>query len=322
MTGTAPGKAILFGEHAVVYGRPAIAVPIHAVQARATLGAAPEGEPGQIWVEAPEVGFSGWTRLARPGSAAGEADPSPVEGLLLAVRLALDHFGASAAEPLRLQVSSEIPLAAGMGSSAALSVAVLRAVAGYLGQPLPADAASDLAFQAELHYHGTPSGIDNAVVAHGTPIYFRKQHAPAPLAVGRPFTLVLADSGRPSATRSMVAGVRRRWEAERRQFEGLFDEIGSLAVRARAAIEAGRVVELGPLMNENQRVLQEIGVSAGSLEALIASALLAGATGAKLSGAGGGGLVVALTDARDVPAVQAALQRAEAARTIVTVVGE
>lgn len=332
----------MFGEHAVVYGRPAIAVPLHALQVTASLQPATRGERGKLWVEAHDVGFAGWVALrpigepavlpsgegTRPPGHAADAqvpsDPTPtaVDGLALAVQLGLQHFQAMPDQALHLRVDSAIPVAAGMGSSAALSVAILRAVAEHLDRALPPEQASELAYQVERYYHGTPSGIDNAVVAHGLPIYFQLGSDPRPLATGAPFTLVLADSGRPSPTRQMVEGVRNRWEADRGGYERHFDAIGELVERAGPAIESGEVDALGPLMDENQRVLERIGVSTTELEALIGAAREAGAQGAKLSGAGGGGLVLALVDSAAAPAVERGLKEAGAVRTFVTEIGQ
>ncbi len=352
MTGSAPGKAILFGEHAVVYGRPAIAVPVHALQAEARLSAADDLEPGQLWIEAPDIGFSGAVELdgdderggarapadagagladhegersgaaVHDGGGAGQAD---VAGLKLAVRLALEHFDAAPGAAvgnrlsgLRLELRSEIPVAAGLGSSAAVTIALLRAVAEHLEEPLADEVAAELAYQVEQHYHGTPSGIDNSVVAHGKPVFFVKGEPATPLRVGAPLTLVLADSGRAPSTREMVSGVRRRWEEQREEMEAQFDRIGALVEAARKGIEAGRTAELGPLMDDNQQLLERIRVSTPELEVLIESARAAGAMGAKLSGAGGGGLVVALADPETAAVIQAALRRAGAPRAFIT----
>lgn len=346
MSASAPGKAILFGEHAVVYGRPAIAVPVHALQARAELTTSEVVEGGMLWIEAPEVGFSGAVDLQLAGSSSERADlrqpgggsadedapkeppADPVAGLALAVERALEHFGATPeaiagdrSVGLRLEIRSEIPVAAGLGSSAAVTVAVLRAAAEYLGESLPAGTAAELALKVEQHYHGTPSGIDSAVIAHGKPIYFVKGEQPTPLSVAAPITLVLADSGRAASTRQMVDGVRQRWEADRPGYEGLFDRIGAIAAEARRAIQSGQIAELGPLMSENQQLLEQLGVSTPQLEVLIAAAQAAGAPGAKLSGAGGGGLVMALATAETAEAIHDGLLAAGAARAFTTQIG-
>lgn len=341
MSGQAPGKAILFGEHAVVYGRPSIAVPVLALQTVAKLEPYEGDPPGRLQIEAPGIGFSGVVDLDRP-------DASEAKALAMAVRLGLQHFRADPQSGLKLQIQSGIPIASGMGSSAAVTVAVLRAVAELLGKALPAKAAAELAFEVELLHHGTPSGIDNTVVAHATPVYFVKGSPPEPLQTATPFQLVLADSGRPSPTGEMVAEVRERWQADQPAMERTFDEIGDLVGRARRVIERGAVDppaptaesagkgpnagnddgvrELGELMDRNHELLGRIGVSTPELDGLAEAARQAGAAGAKLSGAGGGGLVIAITRVPSQVAhagnsIQSALRAAGAARTYVTQVG-
>lgn len=345
--GTAPAKAILLGEHAVVYGRPAIAVPVRALQARATLEPADRGEPGELWIEAPGIGFSGRMELFAAEKPSAGSSNEQVEGLVRAVRATLDHFGVSPGAALRLQLISGIPVASGLGSSAAVTVAVMRAVAEYLNERLPAEVASGLAFEIEKHYHGTPSGIDNSVVAYGAPIYFVKGRSAEPIGIQFPFHLVLADCGIRSATGEMVAAVRRRWRTDRNRHERLFDEIGELVERARQTIEdeslrlpsraengnkgedslreqaigAEGTRRLGELMDRNHELLRELGVSTPELEALVQVAHEAGALGAKLSGAGGGGLVLAVALSQQAEAVKTAMHQAGAAIAITTGIG-
>ena len=154
---SAPGKVILVGEHAVVYGRPAIAVPVDQVQATAKITCT--GTPFRIQA----------LDLDRTFTLADAAEDDP---LALAVRLTLAHLQAN--PPLAaLQVKSDIPIASGLGSGAAVSVAIIRAMARFLNTELPAETVSEIAFQVERIHHGTPSGIDNTVVAFNRPVYFR-----------------------------------------------------------------------------------------------------------------------------------------------------
>lgn len=316
--GTAPGKAILFGEHAVVYGQPAIAVPVHALLARARVETASRGEAGRLWIEAPDIGYSGWTELLE---ASQPPAAEPIAGLLLATRLTLKHLNAGQQPALQLELESELPLASGMGSSAAVSVAVVRAVAEHLGESLSPEVVSQLAFEVEQHYHGTPSGIDNTVIAYDAPIYFRRGRPPQVIEVLSAFGLVLADTGRPSPTRELVAGVRQRWEADRSGYQRVFSEIGGVVDQARRSIETGEIEQLGALMNQNQRLLAQLGVSSPELDAMVRAALAAGASGAKLSGAGGGGALIATGERANLHRLRSALLEAGAARAFVTEVG-
>ncbi len=288
--GAAPGKVILFGEHAVVYGRPAIAVPVACVQATAIVDAAPDGQG--FTIEAPDVGQS-WV-----------LDEAPVDDpLALIVRATLDALGIASAPSWTLTIRSTVPIAAGMGSGAAVSAAIVRALAQAAGRAVSVEQVSALAYQVERIHHGTPSGIDNTVVSYARPVYFIKGQPPQPLQVARPFWLVIADTGVRSPTRVAVGEVRRAWEADRPRYEAIFDEIAAVVEEARAALAAGAHAQLGSLMARNHALLQALGVSSPELERLIDAAQRAGAQGAKLVGAGRGGNLIALVSAERASAI-------------------
>jgi mevalonate kinase len=308
-TATAPAKIILFGEHAVVYGRPAIAVPVLEVKARVVVKAAPHAAPGTIQIQAPALGLAASLKEL-PGE----------HPLGTAVRLALESIDISSPPALTLRVSSTIPIAAGMGSGAAVTVAVLRALSSFLGKPLSDERVCALTYQVEELYHGTPSGIDNTTIAYARPVYFIRDQPIQTLLVSRPFTIVIGDTGIPSPTSFSVGDVRRAWEAEPGRYEALFDAIGSLTGEARQAIEMGNTTELGPLMNDNQEHLEEMGVSSPELEDLIQAARTAGALGAKLSGGGRGGNMIALATAQNATGIERALKEAGAKYTLITAV--
>ncbi len=306
---SAPGKVILFGEHAVVYGRPALAVPVTDVQAVATVGPGCAG-PG-VTIHAHDIGRTIDVRQA-------EAD----EPLSLTVRNTLSALGLGLDQvQLAVHVRSSIPVASGMGSGAAVATATVRALSGHLGRPLDVATVSSLVYETERVYHGTPSGIDNTVVAYEQPVYFRRGDPITVLHVGRPFWLVVADSGVRSLTRQTVADVRAQWECAGATYERIFDQIGTVVDAARAAIERGEAASLGPLMAENQELLRQLGVSSAELERLIGAALQGGAWGAKLSGGGRGGNVVAVVARERADRVQKCLLDAGAAQVIVTEVG-
>jgi mevalonate kinase len=326
--GLASGKVILFGEHAVVYGRPALAVPATQVQAEAVVEI---GAPGSgLMIVAADLGEQIVVR-----------DAPADQPLAAAARLALTHLGL--ADPdWRLTVHSTIPVASGMGSGAAVSAAIVRALADAasgesanqrinesINQPfairhspfaLSAAELSPLVYEVEKLHHGTPSGIDNTVIATGQPVYFVRGQSPQPFPIGRPFWLVIADTGIRSPTKITVGDVRLLWQREPARYEMLFDRIGAVAEAARAAICAGQTEALGPLMDANHALLQEIGVSCAELDALVAAARAAGAFGAKLSGGGRGGNMIALVTADTAPRVAEALTAAGAVRVIVTTV--
>ncbi len=293
----------------MVYGRPAIAVPISDVRASVTVTEERE-QPGAT-IQAEDIGRTIDVAAALPD-----------EPLSLTVRNTLSHLGV-ALERVRLvlTIRSTISVASGMGSGAAVATALVRALAVHLGHPLEAPEVSALVYETEKIHHGTPSGIDNTVVAFWQPVCFRRGHPIEVFEVGRPFWLAIADSGMPSVTRETVGDVRAAWQRDPAMYERIFDEIGTLVDAAREAIECGRAADVGVIMNENQRLLRRLGVSSPVLEGLIGAALEHGAYGAKLSGGGRGGNVIALIEQRDVARVQSALRATGARNVIVTKVG-
>jgi len=303
-TASAPGKIILMGEHAVVYGRPAMAAPVFQVQATATLTV--EDDATELWIDAVDLN----QRLAL--STAPPADP-----LAQALRLTLAALQRPAPGG-ELHVRSTVPVAGGMGSGAAVSTAIVRAVAAWAGQALPPAAVSALAFEVERLHHGTPSGIDNTVIAYAQPVWFVKGQPPQPFAIPHPFWLVIASTGIASPTRETVGDVRRQWQADPARFESLFDQVADLVNAGRAAMLAGEWSRLGARMTANHAILGQMGVSAPILDRLVAAANAAGAFGAKLSGGGRGGNVIALVDPAAAAAVAQAVHDAGAAAVIIT----
>lgn len=313
ISASAPGKIILFGEHAVVYGRPAIAVPVAQVRAKAIVTAEPRAAPGNVRIQAPDIGVEADLGDLPAGDPLGEA-----------VRQVLAATGVARPPALRLRITSTIPVAAGLGSGAAVSVAIIRALSTFLGKPLPDKRVSALAFEVEKLHHGTPSGIDNSVVTYKLPVYFQRVAGDEPvietLQVPAPFTVVIADTGIPSPTAVAVAGVRRGWQSDPVRFERLFDGVAEIVANARRAIEDGRVEALGALMDANHVALQAMGVSSGELDSLAEAARAAGASGAKLSGGGRGGNLIALVAPEDARPVSLALEAAGAKQLILTTV--
>lgn len=303
----APGKIILLGEHAVVYGRPAIAAPVWETQATATIDSRPLGA-GCLLV-AHDV------ELEVPLADAPDDQP-----LAHVTRRALAHLRLPPDPDWRITLDSDIPIAGGLGSGAALSTALVRAIFAAAGRPAEPAVVSALVYESEQFYHGTPSGIDNDVVTYGMPIWFVKGRPPEPFAPGRPLTVAIADSGIRSPTKETVGDVRRGWEAEPARYEAQFDAVAALVRAGRTAIEQGNTAELGALFDHNHALLQELGVSAPPLDALVETARAAGALGAKLSGGGRGGNVIALAEEATRDAVLAALVAAGARRVIVTTV--
>jgi mevalonate kinase len=301
----APGKVILFGEHAVVYGRPAIAVPVTEVQATARVEPGLPGEGAHVL--APDVKQQFLLREA--------AEDHP---LARVVRLTLERVGQPPDPDLTLTITSAVPIARGMGSGAAVSTAIVRALARHYNHWLPSREISDLVYEAELLYHGTPSGIDNTVVAFEKPIFFIKDQGWEFFWVGSPFLLAIADTGIESPTKEVVGDLRRRYEADPDQYQPLFDRVGEIVAAARTAIEGGQPARLGQLMNDNHELLQQMDVSCVELDRLVAAAREGGALGAKLCGAGRGGNMIALVTKEACGRVDMMLRLAGAANVIVT----
>ena len=303
ITASAPAKAILMGEHSVVYHRPAIAIPLPQVRAVAQVVA---GRPGDgLWLDTPDI-----ERHVRLDSAPSD-DP-----LAVTVFNALDWLGQPAGQDLVVTVRSAIPLARGMGSGAAIATAIVRALAAYFGYQPTNDEVSALVYQTETLFHGTPSGIDNTVVAYEQPILFVRGTPPVPLVVGGAFHFVIADTGVVSPTKVAVGDVRRAWQASPATYEALFDHLGRLVEAAREAIAAGDSRRLGPLMDQAQAGLAQLGVSSPELDHLTQAARDAGALGAKLSGGGRGGIALALVTPDQAAAVSQALVAAGAKQVL------
>jgi len=304
---SAPGKIILFGEHAVVYGRPAIAVPVREVIATAEVTDIIQAAQGEIHIEAPDIKLDSWLH-----------ELSADHPLSRIINLTLDEIDPGTFPPLRLHITSTIPISSGLGSGTAVSIAVVRALSTHLDQPLPLQRQSALAFEVEKIHHGTPSGIDNTVVTYDRPIYFVQGEEPEILQSETPFTLVIGDTGQTSPTAVAVSQVRVAWQEDTSKYETAFEAIGQIASQARECIMQGRAKELGPLMNQNQALLEDIGVSSPELRVLIDAARASGASGAKLSGAGLGGNMIAMVDPDDADRVMIAMREAGAVRTLRT----
>jgi mevalonate kinase len=345
---SAPGKIILFGEHAVVYGRPALAVPVRQVWVDVEILDVPHAG---IWIHAPGIDLHAkLDSLPRPHPLA-----SVMDGV----------FNALSLRPpagLTVTIESSIPVASGLGSGAAVSVALIRALSAHFGHPLPDEQVNALAYASEKLHHGTPSGVDNTVITYARPVFFVREinrdtllgHLAAknekqkqdlkensstkktsrplrlsgeeifpqitPLLVKKPFSLVIGNTGIPAPTKESVGDVRGLWMQDPARWEAVFDKVGEIVIEARRAIEGGNPHQLGALMDANHALLQEMTVSCPALDGLVAAARSAGALGAKLSGGGRGGNMIALVEKENAPQVCEALQNAGAKSVLVTVV--
>ncbi len=291
-TASANGKVILLGEHAVLYGRQALAVPIPlAVHARVK-----NGRSG-VRLRVPRWGIdSAWEigRLHR-------------DSVFKAIDTILFQMGISK-PAIEIDVFPQVPQAMGLGSSAAAAVAVTRAIAAHYGLNLDTAGINRIAFEAERLIHGQSSGIDNTVISYATPLVYQAGSpvGMVPLQVSGKLPLVVGLSREGSLTAPMVARVRKGWQRNREAYESLFRRIGRQVARAREAIRQGDLEVLGQSMNANHRLLRGLDVSTPEIEAMIGVARKHDALGAKLTGGGGGGAMIALC-AHDTSAVAGAL---------------
>ncbi len=309
ISSTAPGKVILFGEHAVVYGQPALAVPVTEVAAKAIITPDPAAASGSIHITAPQINLD-----------ANLSDLPAADPLAVAIRSTLDALKIAQPTAFKLRVTSTIPVAGGLGSGAAVSVAIIRAVSAFLGHPLPDEQVSALAFEVEKLHHGTPSGIDNTVITYNKAVYYIKGKPIETISIAKPFTLVIADTGISTPTKDTVADVRRAWETDTESYNNIFESIGKLAIAARAAIEQGNNEALGLLMDTNHELLQQLKVSSPDLDKFVLAARQAGALGAKLSGGGRGGNMIALAPEGRTAEIKTAVEAAGAKSAFITTI--
>lgn len=273
------GKVILLGEHAVVHGCPAIAVGIErGVTAEA------------VTAERDLLRLSPWDLALGPDAEGDE----PLERAFAA---ALATYPSRPA--LEVSAKVDLPAGAGLGCSAAIGVAVLDAIDEALGIERSRTDLAKAALAWEKVFHGNPSGIDNTMSAIGGVALYRKGDELRSLHPNKPLHLVIGYSGEPSSTKEMVASVGRQLENDRERVTKAFEGIEVLVRNAKLAIEAGDLVALGQLLDLNHTVLSSLMLCTTKLDEMCQAARRAGALGAKMTGAGGGGCMFALAPKRD-----------------------
>jgi mevalonate kinase len=283
----ASGKILLFGEHAVVHHQPALAAAL-------ACGVSATARPG-----------SGRTTIAEWGIDVTPGQDHRVARALDALRAALPFESRG----LDVDATASLPAGAGVGSSAAMAVAVARALAEGAGATVSDEVLFEAAMAAERVFHGNPSGHDHAIAMHGGLVRFVRGTPPRidRITPGDEFCLVVAQVAPGADTGRMVAGVAARRVAFGAPIDLTIEAIGRVVDRAQAALEAGDHAALGTLLDINHGLLVALGVSTRELDAACHTAREAGARGAKMTGAGGGGCLIALVDAASEPAVKAAL---------------
>ncbi|HEY7957425.1 MAG TPA: mevalonate kinase [Polyangia bacterium] len=293
------GKVILLGEHSVVYGHPALAGAL-------SDGVTVETAPGSGRLKVPAWGLD----------VDAGCDQPTVARAYRAIRERLGVGGESAVDFI---VTFAVPTGAGLGSSAAMAVALARAVAEAHGVQATAHDLAGAAMASETEVHGKPSGLDHTVALEGGFGLFTRARGLSPVRAAEPVTLVIGHTGRERDTRGRVARVAELLAERESEVRARFAAIEALVERGRLAVERGAQGELGQAMDENQRHLEALEVSCPEIERMCAQARDAGAVGAKLTGGGGGGCVIAIAPGRE-PEVRAAWERA-GHRAFITTVG-
>lgn len=294
--GVGHGKAILLGEHAVVYGSHALAAPVPlAIQAKIEDSRSSQG----VDIIIPRWGVE---QRLHQREEQRQSFEKPIA-------LILEKLGLIQRD-MRIEIFPSVPRAMGLGSSAAVAVAIIRALDLHYRLGLSDEEVNALAFECEKVAHGTPSGIDNTLATYGRFLLYKKgQNGEAPLKrYVQPkgeIPLVIGMSGVESLTAKMVARVRHAWEKNPHLYERIFSEIDSLALQGVSAVEQGDLEQLGELMNICQGLLNALQVSCWEVEEMVQIARNNGALGAKLTGGGGGGSFIALCPDSSERVVQA-----------------
>lgn len=284
--GSGYGKVILFGEHFVVYGLPGIVSAIDSTDA-------------EVKKTAKGINIRDERKTAK-----GYSEEKKLQQIESIERM-LKAMDVDPKTGLDIWIGGSLPGFSGLGASAASSVAIAKAIAQELGMQVSDEKINQIAYEAEKAYAGTPSGIDNTAATYGGLMWFKKNTASGPDTVERlhtrkPIEIVIGSTGKVANTKAMVEGVAERRKKNSAKYDQIFRQAESLAVAGRKALESADLKKLGDLMNENHRLLQEIGVSSKELDMLVDLARKQGAFGAKLTGGGGGGCMVALTPGKDL----------------------
>jgi len=296
--GEAHGKVILVGEHVVVYNKPAIAIPFPL-----SIRAIVKEHMGEISIDSSMY----------VGNLGGM--PSKMLGLAQTIYRCLE-LCQQPKEGIHIKIESEIPMGRGLGSSASVATAIVRGIYNHFQKPLLEEELYSLVEIAENYAHGKPSGIDMRTVTSEEPIFYQKSQGSSCLASPKPFYMVVADTGEIGDTKTAVAHVNELRQQRLSMINAIIDEIEAIVWKAKDAILTGDSKLLGNLLLMNHENLKKLEVSNLMLDHLVETAMRAGALGAKLTGGGMGGCIIALTkDMTDARKVGEALIK-EGAKTV------
>ncbi|MFH1100749.1 MAG: mevalonate kinase [Methanobacteriota archaeon] len=304
--GTGFGKAILFNEHFVVYGIPSIVSAI-----------------GQYTIARVDPSSGSSVKLEDKRPATPKYKEEKLEQQQDSLNRILQKMNIDTKKGLTITLEGNLYAASGIGASAASCVAIARALAIHYNMKLVDEQINEIAFEGEKGYHGTPSGVDNTASTYGGLIWFKKgeQNEIERIPLSHPVEIVIGDTGKVANTAAAVAGVRERKEKNPTKYDEIFDRAENIAYLARRAFEDEDFEHIGKLMNENHKLLQQIEVSSKQLDFLVNIARDYGAYGAKLTGGGLGGNMIAFTPGKDLQdKVSTAIEK-EGFKVVKTVIG-
>lgn len=303
------GKAILFGEHFVVYGLPGIASAID-LNTKCTYAENKKGETGIIsndLVTGEKVKY---------GEDSHKKLGQVIDVILRETGVKERNF--------RLDLTTNMSLKGGMGSSAALCVSITRCLNNKFGLKLSDKRVNEISYEAEKVFHATPSGIDNSVSCYGGMIWFQKaqpKNIIERINAKKPVEAVLADTGFFHDTAEIIEMVRAQKEKEPEKYQKIFEEYKAIVHEGRKLVEKGEWGKVGELVNKNQELLKQINVSSKENDLLVEAALNAGAVGAKVTGAGLGGNILALTPGKKLQEKVARACEKEGFQVYKTIIG-
>jgi len=269
--GSGHGKIILFGEHFVVYGAPAIAAGI--------------SNTSDV-----EVKKANENKIVSKQRVIPELSVVAIGNVLSAMGMK---------DKYEVTLTGDLPTEGGLGSSAAFCVGLVRALAHEKKLHLEPEQVNRFAYEGEKAFHGNPSGIDNYIATHRGVIEFTRGKTPleskfVKMELSKPLDFVISMTGKIGSTPKMIEAVRKFKEEDEEEFSQLKDEYFKIANEGRKFVEKGKLDEIGSLMNANQNLLSELGVSDETNDAIVELAMKHGAYGAKLTGGGGGGCCISL----------------------------
>jgi mevalonate kinase len=300
---TAPGKIILFGEHSVVYKGPAILL---AVDRHATVIASKRDDK-RIYIDSEDLGFSGYFDDGEYTAVTGKTwRGRNMAALDVAARKVMAYLGVEGG--VNLKVRSMIPIAVGLGSSAAVCVATTAAVGELFDGNLTKEKIAELSFEGEKVIHGNPSGADNSIATYGGIMRYERGVGLKRLQLEAPLPFIIGNTRKKRSTRNMVEGVKELKDRNPEVVDPIIYTMAGLSQTGLDALIRGDKEKLGDLMNINHGLLSAIGVSTIELDDLVYAARREGALGAKLTGAGGGGCMIALAQKENLSNIEKSIR--------------